>query len=166
MISLIDIVTPKIPRKCRVHYCDRDCCSISLDTAPDNILLVDMDCSALGIRRDKSKCNYLAIVEEKGSIWVAPIELKSGRVKAVKAIRQLQAGASFLEQIIPERSLFELVPIVAYGRNIHPVDLQELRETTISLHDQESLAVLIPCGAPLNDALQIEGRSETDRILV
>ena len=156
MPSLIDIVASQIPRKCQVHYCDQDRCSISLDTAPDNLLLVYMDCSALRIRKDKIRCDYLAIVEEENSIWVAPIELKSGRVQAPHAIRQLQAGASFLEQMIPRDSLFELVPIVAYGRNIHPIDLQELRETTIRLHDQKSFAVLIPCGAPLNDALRAE----------
>ena len=47
-----------------------------------------MDCDALKIPRQQKRCDYLFIGEEETATWIAPIELKSGRLRATEVLDQ------------------------------------------------------------------------------
>ena len=112
-----------------------------------------MDCDALKVPRQQKRCDYLFIGEEGTATWIAPIELKSGGLRATEVLDQLQGGMRALEPCLPQGISFQLVPVLAHGKAIRPYELRKLRSKTIQLRGQKKVTVLIKCGEPLTKAV-------------
>lgn len=154
MTGLTQVVSGLIPTSCRVSACNRDGCRVSMQKAPDQRVIVDLDCAKLGLPPATKRCDYLFVGEESQHVWVAPIELKSGGFKARIAVEQLQRGADAVGQWLSETQVFRLLPVLVHGRGVHPHEARELRRARIRLHHRESQVVTIRCGRPLRDALR------------
>ena len=101
MSGTVVAVANRVPGCCHAMRCKRDKCRISLEGAPKTRLLVDMDCDALNIPNQQKRCDYLFIGEEGNTTWIAPIELKSGGLKATEVLEQLEGGVREVESWLP-----------------------------------------------------------------
>lgn len=153
MSSLIDIITNTVPSRCQVGQCARDSCSVRVRGYLEKYVLVNIDCSALGIPRDEIRCDYILVAEITQTTWIAPIELKSGRIKGAHARSQLEAGAVLLDSWLPEDALCRFVPILARKREPHPLDLAQLRQG-VNFRGKKVQIVLLDCGTPVHLALR------------
>lgn len=90
MSGCVAAVKKAVPPDCQSPRCSKDGCSVSMKGAPRLRVIVDLDCAALGI--SGSRCDYLFVSKDESGVWVVPIELKSGEVKASKVEEQLQVG--------------------------------------------------------------------------
>ena len=116
-------------------------------------ILVDMDCDALSIPNNWKRCDYLFVGEESNETWVAPIELKSGRLSGNAVLEQLEGGVRMADIWLPKGVSFQLVPALAHGKKIHRNDLKVLRSRKIQLRGQKKGTMLIKCGEQLTKAL-------------
>ncbi len=153
MSGTVTACASQVPGSCHATRCNKDGCRVSLNGAPQERVIIDMDCDALQIPDDKKKCDYLFVGEEKNTTWVVPIELKSGRLRAREVLEQLEEGVKMADMWLPQGISFQLVPVLAHGKRIHPHDLKVLRSRKIRLRGQRKGAVLIRCGDPLTKAL-------------
>ena len=133
MSGTVTAFADKVPDGCQAVRCDKDGCRVDLAGAPPVRVIVDMDCGALPIPDNWKRCDYLFVGEERNVTWVAPIELKSGRLSADTVLEQLEGGALAADAWLPEGVSFELAPVLAHGKKIHRNDLKVLRSRKIQL---------------------------------
>ncbi|MXY53202.1 MAG: hypothetical protein F4Y86_11855 [Gammaproteobacteria bacterium] len=148
-MSAIAHLRQELPGECFAEYCQRDGCSVSLAGAPSRHVVVDMDSDSLGISND-TRCDYLFVSEADGLTCVVPIEMKQGSLKAARVVVQLQAGADFANQHLPNLPGFKFVPILAH-QGLPKAERNRLRERSraVKFRKQKALAKTIRCGAPI-----------------
>ena len=129
---------------------------MSLAGAPTDHVLVDLDCDTLRNRHQGKRCDYLFVGGEANTVWVVPIELKSGRFKASEAAEQLRGGAALTASWLTDGSTFNLVPVLAHGPGTHKQVFKKLRSERIRLRGQERQIMPIRCGKPLRGVLRRE----------
>ena len=143
-----------VPDCCRANYCDRDGCKVSLVDAPPKRVVIDMDCPNHQIHNNQKRCDYLFIGEENNTRWVAPVEMKSGRVKSVTDVRkQLEGGVKAMDSWLKESISFEFVPVLVHGKKIHRNDNKRLRSEIIQFRGQRRKISLLRCDNKLVKAL-------------
>ena len=152
--QLVQVVHKKVPPECLClkQNCRKHGCGVSMKGAPTSRVVVDMDCDSIKNSSTEKQCDYLFVGKENNTVWVAPIELKSGGVEANKAAKQLQRGANTADKWLPSGSSFRFVPVVAHA-GIHPRDKAILQKKPIKLRGQIRRAILIRCGKTLREAL-------------
>ena len=154
MSGVIEAVSDVVPGRCRVHDCNKDGCSISVRTATPRHVIIDLDCSALGIPRDRKRCDYVFIGEKNRKNWIVPIELKSGGFNAADVVDQLQGGADEADDWILPEVHFLFVPVLAHGTSaVGRRQRTEFRSTKIDMRGQKKQVVMIRCGGSLKDVL-------------
>ena len=116
-------------------------------------VIVDMDCDALSIPDDWKRCDYLFVGEESNETWVAPIELKSGRLSVSAVLEQLERGTRMANMWLPQGVTLQFAPVLAHGKTIHRNDLKSLRAKKLQLRGQRKGIAVIKCGEQLTKAL-------------
>ncbi len=156
MRRLVDTVRGKVKKTCLVSGgLKKEGCSVSLKDAPRRRLIVDFDKPGSPLSKKKSRCDYLYVAEDAGnSGWVAPMELKKGRLDASKAVKQLKAGARVAEKLVPDSESVNFRPVAASGGN--KAERVELRakKNRVGFHGTSEVIRLIKCGERLMDALR------------
>lgn len=147
-------VANQVPGACCTTRCDKDGCRVDLRKGlPPSRVIVDLDCDGLQIPNGWKRCDYLFFGSGSDVSCVAPIELKSGGLRASTVLEQLEGGARMADTWLPPDVSFRLVPILAHGKGIRRKTLNDLRAKKIRLRGQTKRAVLIRCGEPLTKAL-------------
>ena len=152
-LDLIKEIAGRVPDSCRVLRCMEQGCEVRLEgiSSRPHRLAIDLNCKELGIRH-KKRCDYLFVAHTEATIYVALIELKSGRVdSATEVTQELQGGADHLAaKLLPSNTSFQFRPILAY-RKMHKEVRNQLREKTVRLHGRKEPIKLIDCGSKLID---------------
>lgn len=138
-----------VPNVCRTNRCEKDKCRIDLAEAPRVRVIVDMDCNVLPIPPAEKRCDYLFVGEDHKETWVAPIELKSGRLSVSAVLEQLEGGAGMANRWLPQGVTLQFVPVLAHGKKIHRNDLRALRAEKLRLRGQRKGIAVIKCGDQL-----------------
>ncbi len=148
-MSAIAHLRQELPEECFVDRCQRDGCSVSLGGAPSPHVVVDMDNDSLGISND-TRCDYLFVSEAGGTTCVLPIEMKQGSLRATHVVAQLQAGADFANEQLPNLTEFKFVPILAH-QGLPKAERDRLRDKSrsVKFRKQKALAKVIRCGDPI-----------------
>lgn len=141
-----------VPDCCRAARCNKEGCRVDLGGAPQVRVVVDMDCEALPIPHYQRRCDYVFVGEDSNATWVAPIEMKTGRLSANEVLEQLEGGALTADKWLPKKVEFQFVPILAHAKKIRRNNLRVLLSKKIQLRGQSRKAVLIKCGERLIDA--------------
>jgi len=112
-----------------------------------------MDCNDLPIPAAEKRCDYLFVGEERNATWVAPIELKSGRLSVSEILEQLEGGTRMANMWLPQGVTLQFAPVLAHGKKIHRNDLNRLRDKRLQLRGQRKGITVIKCGDRLTKAL-------------
>lgn len=149
MTGLLLAVRSKVAQSCIVNRCNKNGCSVSLPADSCSRLVVDCDKKGSPFGPNQAKCDYLLFEEsESGAGHAVPIELKSGRIRAREVIRQLQAGAAAVENLIPRQVDVRLLPLLAYG-NIPKGERTAINNGTVRFRGDSERIERIRCGARL-----------------
>lgn len=156
MTGLVAAVRAKLDRRClATGRLNKSGCGITMKDAPQPRVVVDFDKPGAPARRDGPRCDYLFIAEGgDGCFWVAPLELKKGRLHAGEIVSQLRAGAETAERLVPSGEKAAFRPIVAAG-GIPKAERNELKkaDNKVRFHGRREEVRLMQCGAPLVRAL-------------
>ena len=154
MTELLDVVRANVSPDCLTQRCRRPGCGISLQDAPEPRLIIDFDKPGSPLGQSETRCDFLFIAEESNIPgWVAPLELKGGRVDISEAIEQLQAGASAAKELIPQNAMVNFRPVVAC-KGIPKAERTALK-SKVRFRNQTEALRLIKCGALLTQALRV-----------
>lgn len=153
MTGLVSEVRTKVTPDCLTERCSRPGCRVPLQNAPTPRLLIDFDKPGSPLGQSDTRCDFLFIAEDNDeSGWVAPLELKSGRVDASQAISQLRAGALVAEEIVPQYAKVNFRPVLAY-KGIPKAERTALK-SKVRFREQTEALRLIKCGSPITQALR------------
>ena len=151
MSKWISNISRKVPKECVVDRCAKDGCSVATEGLPSKQIIIDLDCYDTVSSLGKKRCDYLIAAEDRGTLWILPVELKSGGFQASSIIKQLQAGADQAKQLVHYDNSIILMPVLAHRRKrrMHRNDTKLLREKEIVLFGKRRRVILVECGANL-----------------
>ena len=134
----------------------KDGCEVVMTDAPRPRLVVDFDKPCSPVDRNAARCDYLVIAEDpQGFGWVAPLELKRGRLDVDEVVKQLQAGACAVKDRVPKDVPVKFVPVAVTG-SVSKDAHNKLRDkrNRIRFHGHMVRVRRISCGAPLVEVLR------------
>lgn len=96
----------------------RQGCKVNLTGVPDNRIIIDFDKPGSPIPSDTIRCDYLVILLSVNSYLAIPLELKSEKLLTTHAVKQLQAGTDFVDQMASSGSEYEIkiMPVAVFGK--------------------------------------------------
>ena len=147
-------VAKKVPLNCQASRCSKDGCKLDLIGSPQQRVVVDLDCKSLSLPGDQKRCDYVFIGEENNTIWISPIELKSGRFSVSGALDQLNGGIGVVDKWLPQGVALQFVPVLAHGKSIQKEDRRRLLSRSLKLRGKTSKTMLLKCGDRLTKALR------------
>ena len=100
MTRLLSELRRTLPDDCLTRTCNKDGCSLSLEQAPKQRVIVDLDAPSLGIE-DQPHCDYLFVSDEPERVFMAPIEFKTGSFSSSHVVDQLRQGAELANRYLP-----------------------------------------------------------------
>ena len=156
MTALLKDVERRIGEDCLVKGgLKKDGCKVAMTGAPAPRLVVDFDKPGSPLAADVTRCDYLVIAEGEGAHgWVAVLELKRGKLHEEQVVRQLQAGASAAENLVPRDAALRFRPIVASGsRHRHEYTRIKNKSIRIRFHGHREPVRIISCGERLAKGL-------------
>ena len=156
MSALLDRIQATVGTlHCR-KSCSRDACRVYLTGAPSQRLIVDADSA---FPQGGKRCDFILFLSGGGGVLtVAPIELKSGKVDASKAVDQLQAGADFADRVSPAADRTECRPILFHGgQRIHRTQKTALAQKKVNFRGRKLTVKIARCGRPKNLANALGG---------
>ncbi len=116
MSGLVQRVRANLDGRCIATRIRKQGCSVSLDGAPAPRVIVDFDKLGSPLGPSDQRCDYLFVADAADRDgWVAPLELKRGRFHAGEFVRQLQAGATAAEKLVPRSAKVRFRPIAVVG---------------------------------------------------
>ena len=159
MTNIVSYVSTMIPSECLVEECEDQGCRVSLEESPEPHVLISMNCLAclnlprLSVSKSSTRCDFIFASDD--GRWIVPIELKSGQFEVNHSLRQLRAGAEFMERIVPKDSAVRFLPIIAHGGRIHPNQRSRLRRSNnrVEFRGKAVQVELLQCGQALTQAL-------------
>ena len=158
MTGLVDMIRGKLDKRCLVTRLGSRKCRVKMKGAPSPScrLIVNFDKPGSPLPHPARRCDYLLVAEGGHTHgWVAVLELKGGRVHDVDdAVRQLQAGASAAEGLIPKNEPVCFRPVVV-SRSIstHERNLLKKKSCAVRFRGRIEPVLLMSCGAALAKVL-------------
>ena len=150
MTHLVNRARNAISRRCIGHKLRKKGCRISLAGAPVPRLIIDFDKPSSPLLSSSTRCDYLFIAKGEDNFgWVAPLELKKGRLDAAKVVGQLQEGACAAERLIVPAEPIRLRPVAVTGGPTSKSERNKLKEKRIRLHGYVEAVRLLKCGDTL-----------------
>lgn len=151
MTNLVNRVRKALSPQCIGHKLRKEGYTVSLAGAPAPRLIVDFDKPGSPLRSSSTRCDYLFIAEGEDNFgWVAPLELKKGRLHAAEVVRQLQEGALAAETLISPREPIRFRPLAVTGGTTSKAERNRLKkEKSIRLHECKEAVRLLTCGDAL-----------------
>ncbi len=157
MSGLVLRARAKVDDRCIATQIRKEGCSVSLNGVPSDRLIVDLDEPGSPLGDAVTRCDYVFIAEDgAGAGWMVPLELTTGPVDADKFARQLQAGASAAERVVPRSESVRFRPVAVYGGGSHIAQRRKLQrnDRKVSFHGVREPIRLMKCGAPLAGQLR------------
>lgn len=153
-MSLVSKVRHIVDEDCLANRCLKNGCRLKLNDLPGDFLLIDMDHekAPTGSQLEK-KCDYIFVGDANNGAWVAPLELKRGKLQVSEVLPQLQAGAKIAERIVPRETQTRFRPIAVYGGELHTDEYSRLRHKRIQFFNQREPVRAVRSGSSLLSAL-------------
>ena len=140
---------------CR-QSCSKDNCRVDLSDTPSPRLIVDPESKegeglANYFPDNEKKCDSILFFQSPaGKLVVAPLEFKTGEVKATSISEKLQAAACFAERMIPKSCDSICHPILFHAGGLHKDQLKKLNQAKIHFRGARLTIRTARCGKPGN----------------
>ena len=130
--------------------CSRDGCRVFMTGIPSPRLVADADRAFPSHGISGKRCDFVLFFRTGEDVLViAPMELKSGADTSGVA-EQLQAGATFVERIVPDTPCSAFRPILFHGRSLHAKQRKALNRAKVRFRGVDLSIKTARCGRPRN----------------
>lgn len=97
------------------------------------------------------RCDFILFFQASGNLLViAPVELKSGDADTSEAAEQLQAGATFADDLVSKDYATIFRPILVHGHGMHPKERRDLNRAKIRFRGADLSIKTARCDQPRN----------------
>jgi len=155
--GLVRRVRANVDDRCVVTRIRKKGCRVSLDSAPASRVIVDFDKAGSPLGPSDRRCDYLFVADVAARDgWVAPLELKRGRFHTSECVRQLQAGATAAEKLVPPSAGVRFRPIAVVGGRMTKEEWNKSRQkqNAVRFHGKFELLRSLTSGQKLADELR------------
>ena len=127
-------------------------CRVDMTDIPVKRVIVDADKAFDAYRIPGQRCDRVLFLLGPAPyrLIAAPIELKSGTVRASEVAGQLQQGIEFVKRFAPPNAHLTCRPILIHGRGLHSYQRATLNRTKISFGSQRLTITTARCNHPGN----------------
>lgn len=131
-------------------------CSVVIDVHPEQSITVDLDHSKSPIDINSTRCDFLYLAEVSDVGYVIPLEFSTHPEKNFDtALKQLQAGASFVqENISTTRNLCFCPSLVTKKLSKYQWNLLRRSKKKVSLHRCRQPIRRFSCGIRMSKILE------------
>ena len=153
-VDVVEAVRRAVSAGCVVTRCRKGGCTLSLRDAPEPRVIIDLDHPEAPVGQNDKRCDYI-FIGGSDKVWVAPMELKSGKPEPSEIAPQLQAGADVADKIVPRGAKVEFMPLAVFGGSA-PSDTRVFKKSAyrIVFREQRKEIKLHKCRTPLALALR------------
>ncbi len=122
-------------------------CRVSMDNIPSERVVLDVDLAFPPDRALTNQCDFVLfyIDTDQNSLVGAPMELKSGDVKASTVVAQLQDGARIVDNFTPTHIRIDLIPVLVHD-GIHKAQSERLKVSRIRFRGDRIPINTATCG--------------------
>ena len=113
-------------------------CGGDMTDVPRERIVVDLEQVFQVNRRSGKRCDQVLFYVDwtRSKLVVVLIELKSGNVNATEVSEQLQGGAKFADEVVPQDIETTCIPVVFHGKRIHHAQLRKLKRNEVRFRRQ------------------------------
>ncbi len=168
MNDMLKYIQDKIGAEHCRQFCSKDNCKVDLSGTPSPRLIVDPESKeGEGLVNyfpdNEKKCDSILFFQSPaGKLVVAPLEFKTGEVKATPISEKLQAAACFAERMIPESCGSICHPILFHAGGLHKDQLKKLNRAKVRFRGAQLTIQTAKCGQSRNLAKALfDGRGQS-----
>ena len=176
MNNILKGIQDKIGAENCSRSCSKDKCKVDLNGTPSPHLIADPESKSKGSKSkgskskkgkgltndppdNKKECDLIFFFQDSdGKLVIAPLELKTGEVKATLVRQQLQAGVHFAERMIPESCCLVCQPILFHVGNLHKFQRDKLNQAKILFRGTQLTIQTAKCSQPGNLAKALSNK--------
>ena len=157
--EVLSEIRTRVDKDSLADSCSGDECDVDLTDIPDERVIILVEHEFALRKMEGRRCDRLLffISTVDNVLFIVPIELKSGNIRASRGIRQLLGGVELADRLVPEASDFETIclPVLFSGNVIHPAQHKRLNQRGGTFRNQFFKVRTARCGEvrSLADAL-------------
>ena len=131
--EVLDEIRKQVGEENLTNSCGGGGCDVDMTDVPHPRIVVDVERVFLVNKRKGRRCDRMLFYVDLDSntLVVVLIELKSGNVDASDVFQQLQCGAKFADEVIPQEIGTTCIPVVFHGKRIHDAQLRKLKRNEV-----------------------------------
>ena len=152
---LLRDISQKVHSNCFCTRCAKRGCVLRIDGAPQPFALIDMDCSEIPTRWNRSKkCDFVFLGGDS-ELLVAPIECKNGAPKSNTIVPQLREGAKVANELAPVGGATRFRPIAVFNGQLKRIERDRFLENRnrIKFRSKKIPIKLIRSGSDISKAV-------------
>ena len=136
--EVLDEIRKRVGKENLTKSCSGHRCDVDMTDVPHPRIVVDVERVFLVNKRKGRRCDRILFYVDLDSntVVVVLIELKSGNVDASDVFQQLQGGAKFAAEVIPQEIGTTCIPVVFHGKRIHDAQLRKLKRNEVRFRRQ------------------------------
>ena len=137
--EVLDEIRKQVGEENLTNSCGGGGCDVDMTDVPHPRIVVDVERVFLVNKRKGRRCDRMLfyVDPDSSTLVVVLIELKSGNVDASDVFQQLQGGAKFAAEVIPQDIETTCIPVVFHGKRIHDAQLRKLKRNEVRFHHQK-----------------------------
>lgn len=119
--------------------CSGEGCDVDMTDIPDERVIILVEHEFELREMEGRRCDRLLFFSTVDNIlFIVPIELKSGNIRASRGTGQLLGGVELAEHLVPEANDFETrcLPVLFSGNVIHPEQRKRLNQRSGNFRNQ------------------------------
>lgn len=136
--EVLDEIRKQVGKENLTNSCGGGGCDVDMTDVPHPRIVVDVERVFLVNERESRRCDQVLFYVDLDSstLVVVLIELKSGNVDASDVFQQLQGGATFADEVVPQDIETTCIPVVFHGKRIHHAQLRKLKRNEVRFRRQ------------------------------
>ena len=118
--NVLENIIAQFNKESLVTSCGGEGCKVDMDGLPRELVVVNLEREFDSRKKTEKRCDRLLFFRYQGTLFVATIELKSGKAPESDVIEKTENSLNFARQIVSTlpRSKPIYVPILFHGRGI------------------------------------------------
>ena len=134
----LDEIRKRVGEENLTNSCSSDGCRVDMTDVPHPRIVVEVERMFQVNQRSDKRCDRMLfyVDPDSNTLVVVLIELKSGNVNATDVFQQLQGGAKFAAEVIPQDIETTCIPVVFHGKRIHDAQLPKLKRNEVRFRRQ------------------------------
>lgn len=134
--EVLDEIRKRVGEENLTNSCGGQGCGVDMTDVPHPRIVVDVERVS---KRKGRRCDRILFYVDwtRSKLVVVLIELKSGNANATEVSEQLQGGAKFADEVVPQDIETTCIPVVFHGKRIHHAQLRKLKRNEVRFRRQK-----------------------------